>query len=261
MSFFDSHDDGTLKGYDPRLMRRLLAFLKPYRIIFILAMLAILLSTAGELYTPILIQQAVDRHILPYYRALRLDETSQEFIRRLDYRENGLTLNDLYFFRSSRLSELSGNEKQELRARDGMLEDNFFVVHEYQEKPETARVVHDYPQFFLTNDKAAVIRVSDFAGLSKSERSILRAADYEGLNAVSVKFFLALLAVIVFTFAQIYLLAYVGQMLMRDLRVKLFDHSLGLSLKYMDNNPVGKLVTRITNDVETINELLFLTIG
>ncbi len=255
MSFFGSHKDGTLKGYDPRLMRRLLAFLKPYRTIFILAMMAILLSTAGELYTPILIQQAVDRHILPYYRALRLDESSQELIRRLRVRENGLILEGLYFFPSSRLSEISGSEKRELRDRAGLLKDNFFVVNEYQENPETERVVHDYPQFFLTNDTVAVIRVLDFAGLSKSERTILRAADYDGLTAVSVKFLLALLAVIVSTFAQIYLLAYVGQMLMRDLRVKLFDHSLGLSLKFMDTNPVGKLVTRITNDVETINEL------
>jgi ATP-binding cassette subfamily B protein len=61
--------------------------------------------------------------------------------------------------------------------------------------------------------------------------------------------------VFIFTFLQVYLQAYVGQMIMKDARSQLFDHTLRLSLKFIDKNPIGRLVSRITNDVETINEL------
>jgi len=42
---------------------------------------------------------------------------------------------------------------------------------------------------------------------------------------------------------------------MKDLRLKLLDHTMRQSMSYMNSNPVGSLVTRVTNDVETINEL------
>ena len=55
--------------------------------------------------------------------------------------------------------------------------------------------------------------------------------------------------------AQIYLQALLGQEVMKEIRTRLFDHTLRLSLRFLDHNPVGRLVNRITNDVETINEL------
>lgn len=52
------------------------------------------------------------------------------------------------------------------------------------------------------------------------------------------------------------LVARVGQEVMRDLRMQIFSHIQELSLSYFDRNPVGRLITRVTNDVETLNELL-----
>jgi len=64
-----------------------------------------------------------------------------------------------------------------------------------------------------------------------------------------------LAGVLLFTFAQTYLQAYVGQMIMKDMRTQTFDHTVNQSLRYIDSQPVGRLVNRLTNDVETINEL------
>jgi ATP-binding cassette subfamily B protein len=50
-------------------------------------------------------------------------------------------------------------------------------------------------------------------------------------------------------------MAYSGQGVMKDLRLKLYNHTICQSLAFLDTNPVGRLVTRVTNDVETINEL------
>jgi ATP-binding cassette subfamily B protein len=57
-------------------------------------------------------------------------------------------------------------------------------------------------------------------------------------------------------FGQTYLLNRAGQLAMHDLRVELFTHIERLSLAFFDANPVGRLMTRLTNDVDTLNELL-----
>ena len=51
------------------------------------------------------------------------------------------------------------------------------------------------------------------------------------------------------------LTAFVGQRVMYDLRMEIFGHLQRLSVAYFDRNPVGRLMTRVTSDVETLNEL------
>ncbi len=55
-------------------------------------------------------------------------------------------------------------------------------------------------------------------------------------------------------YAQTVLTAWIGQRIMYDLRVEIFTHLQRLSLRYFDRNPVGRLMTRVTNDVEVLNE-------
>ncbi len=54
---------------------------------------------------------------------------------------------------------------------------------------------------------------------------------------------------------QLLVMTQVGQSILHDLRLKAFSHLQSLSLSYFDRNPVGRLVTRVTNDIETLNEL------
>jgi ATP-binding cassette subfamily B multidrug efflux pump len=51
------------------------------------------------------------------------------------------------------------------------------------------------------------------------------------------------------------LTSYIGQRVMYDLRMQIFGHLQRLSIGYFDRNPVGRLMTRVTSDVETLNEL------
>lgn len=56
--------------------------------------------------------------------------------------------------------------------------------------------------------------------------------------------------------AATFLLQWLGQMVMRDLRREIFGHVTELPVTYFDRNPVGRLVTRVTNDISSLNELL-----
>lgn len=59
----------------------------------------------------------------------------------------------------------------------------------------------------------------------------------------------------VIQFSLTILMQWVGQKVLFDIRTELFRHIQKLSLRFYDTNPVGRLVTRVTNDVEALNEL------
>jgi len=59
----------------------------------------------------------------------------------------------------------------------------------------------------------------------------------------------------VFTLGETMLTSLLGQRVMRDLRIEIFEHLQRLSISFFDRNPVGRLVTRVTSDVESLNEL------
>jgi ATP-binding cassette subfamily B protein len=59
----------------------------------------------------------------------------------------------------------------------------------------------------------------------------------------------------VFTYGETMLTSLLGQRVMRDLRIEIFAHLQRLSIAFFDRNPVGRLVTRVTSDVESLNEL------
>src|SRR5690606_8418043 len=56
-------------------------------------------------------------------------------------------------------------------------------------------------------------------------------------------------------FAHTYLSGWVGQVIIRDIRIKLYEHLLKMKLKFFDNTPIGRLVTRNVSDVETLADV------
>ena len=56
-------------------------------------------------------------------------------------------------------------------------------------------------------------------------------------------------------FGHTYLSGWIGQVIIRDIRVRLFKHLLKMRLKYFDNTPIGRLVTRNISDVETLSDV------
>lgn len=141
-----AHDEDVLgKAYDARLMRRLLAYLRPYRRETALALAAIVVSSALNLLQPWLMKVAIDSHIAP-----------------------------------------------------GRL---------------------------------------------------------EGLGTVVAAFLAALAGVFVLEFYETYTLQMIGQRIMFDMRGQIYGHLQKLDLRYYDRNPVGRLMTRVTTDVDALNDL------
>ena len=75
------------------------------------------------------------------------------------------------------------------------------------------------------------------------------------LGTLAALFLAALLFEFIIEYGQTLLTTYLGQRVMYDLRMQIFGHLQRLSISYFDRNPVGRLMTRVTSDVETLNEL------
>ena len=81
------------------------------------------------------------------------------------------------------------------------------------------------------------------------------AGDIGMLHRLALLFLAALLLEFLWDYGQAYLTAWMGQRVMADLRLTVFSHLQRLSVAYFDRHPVGRLMTRVTSDVETLNEL------
>jgi ATP-binding cassette subfamily B protein len=76
-----------------------------------------------------------------------------------------------------------------------------------------------------------------------------------GLDGLGALYLLALLAQSLAAFAQTYMTQLVGQKAMNDLRVEVHAHVLSLSASFFDRTPLGRLMTRLTSDVEALTEM------
>jgi ATP-binding cassette subfamily B protein len=83
----------------------------------------------------------------------------------------------------------------------------------------------------------------------------LPADPWNGLTRVALLYLVVLAGTFVTEFVQMCLMQWTGQLAMFDLRKQLMEHLQGLDLAFYDHNPVGRLVTRVTTDVDVLNDL------
>jgi ATP-binding cassette subfamily B multidrug efflux pump len=76
-----------------------------------------------------------------------------------------------------------------------------------------------------------------------------------GMTEIACLYLGALLLSFGLEFVQTYLMQWTGQQIMFDLRKQIFRHIQGLHIGFFDRNPVGRLVTRVTSDVDSLNEM------
>jgi ATP-binding cassette subfamily B protein len=79
--------------------------------------------------------------------------------------------------------------------------------------------------------------------------------DASGLHLVALGFLAVLIGSFVFEYIQTYVLQFVGQRIMFDMRMQIYGHLQRVDVQYYDRNPVGRLMTRVTTDVDVLNDL------
>lgn len=85
--------------------------------------------------------------------------------------------------------------------------------------------------------------------------SYIATGDLAGLNQIALVFLFVLLGAFILEYVRTYTLQMTGQRIMFDLRMQVYGHLQKLDVRFFDRNPVGRLMTRVTTDVDVLNEL------
>lgn len=253
MAEFFETDDVT-KGFDSAISRRILSYIKPYRLITFLAFLALVVSTAGELLSPVIIRRAIDDALMKSWFGFSVEVKGSEADRVLKITDADPAILGRVFVRNSRLSGLSSAEKRKLIA-DGMFDPKEVYVFEVSEADSAQAALRAArPELFEVEGRWGVIAVEKLRALPAAEAAGLRRSDSALILRYAVTLLVILSAILVSTFVMVYFSNLLGLKVMKDLRMQLFRHVLTRSLAYLSRQPVGRLVTRMTSDVETINQ-------
>lgn len=216
-------------------MKRLLSYLKPHKWVMTLATVLVLFIIAVELYRPIIIGNAIDQYINGYYHPyVEADVSASDAVN-----WNGLVLS-----RDQAVSKADSASFYQIF----LWKDHYYMAENLTRAECTA----------LQNADTSVLKNYVRKGaqkLTSNDLKVLRQNDFKGILKAGILFLLLLFSGFFLNLADTWLLQKMGQQIVYKLREETFTHIHSLSLSFFNTTPVGKLVTRVSNDTEAVNEL------
>ena len=221
-------------------MKRLLTYLKPHKWIMTAATTLVLFIIVVELYRPIIIGDAIDNYINGYYTPYITCESTDE---------GAVSYKNLYLTRDFEEETLSSDTTfyQIL-----LYENKYYMVENLTAIESEALIEADSTllEKYITN--GAVL-------LEREQLKELRHYDFTGILAAAGLYLFMMFLGFVLNALDTWMLQKMGQNIIFEMREEVFAHIHSLSLSFFNVQPVGKLVTRVSNDTEAVNEL-FTTI-
>lgn len=219
-------------------MKQLLGYLKPHKWTMFFATILVLFIIAIELYRPIIIGNAIDNNINGYSKPYL--ETTKDGKEAVSYK-------DVYLTKNFSENEINGNNLYQIV----LFDDNYYMIENIDKKQSEMLQK-------ATNEELKSI-ISSATLLDKEDLKEVRKYDFNGILYATGLYLLIMLIGFVLNVINTLMLQNMGQKIIFKMRKKVFEHIHSLSLNFFNKEPVGKLVTRVTNDTESINEL-FTTI-
>ncbi|HAE23597.1 MAG TPA: ABC transporter ATP-binding protein [Spirochaetaceae bacterium] len=255
--FFDN--DEIVKSYDAAIVRRIFRYVRPYKALLAVAALALVLTTLGELLLPVIIKDTVDDALVLSFVSLDEAALGQASAFGLDVDGDAPRAAGKAFLRQASLASLTASGKRSL-VEAGALDLGPYYLTAWTDESLLPAVVRADLSDTIADGRPALLGSYFIASeayvkaLSPADARVLRARDAALATRNALIFLVILSAVLLGTFAQTWTTSLIGQKVMKDLRMDLFSHTTSQSLAFLSKQPVGRLVTRLTSDVETINE-------
>ncbi len=249
------------KTYDIKIIKWLFEFARPWRVLLALSLLFMIATAGLELLVPYITKIAVDKYIYPSWRVVEFDDDAKgkEISSDINARYPGLVLSMGGGKYLIDLSELSSVDRNNIEKTNKVEDQRYLVVNPsaYTGERKTAikAIIREHPALFDPIGESHYISHSEMETLSPSDIRVLRAEQLDRVKVLALYLFCALLGVFVFSTLYTYLLNYSGHNIMHRIRTRVYAHTLSLPQDYFDKNPVGRLTTRVTNDVNAINEM------
>ena len=258
MQFDYGHmEEGQLsRPYNMRLLKRLIPYSRPYRKPIVLAMILTILITLLELAIPYLPKVAIDRYILSRWHPVKQHAARRDLHDDFNRRYGHLVVlaeePGLGFISGENIKQIDPGDLRRYR-EEGLISKGSF----YRVSLEAARKNGLSGPEGLTKAKDSYLYVPSEAlkGLPPDQIVVVRHRDFMGLLLIGVFLVCLVGGSVVLSYWEYYLLEKSGQNMMLDIRMDLFGRIQGQAVRFFDRNPVGRLVTRATNDIENLNEM------
>jgi ABC-type multidrug transport system fused ATPase/permease subunit len=251
-------EEGKLgKPYNMRLLKRLLGYAAPYRKIMIFALVLSLVITLFDLAVPYFTKIAIDRYIVATWYKVSLRQAGEGPREVLQEKLAPFLIkskNGAFAMISRRnLRKIDPAELHRLQAGGRISRAAYYRIMPNGGKENVLSRLGSLPEHM--SDGSVLIAGSSFRDLSVKEIATLRDRDLRGVAAVGGTLLIVLFLAFGLGFGEFYLLEYAGQHIMQDIRLNLFETIQKQEIRFFDRQPLGRLVTRVTNDVENLNEM------
>jgi ATP-binding cassette subfamily B protein/subfamily B ATP-binding cassette protein MsbA len=250
------------KVYDRDLFKRLIRYLNPYKKYVILSFLLLLLITAAELALPLITKHVVDEYITSNKSLLVFSQKTEfdEFKKNYPQLSNrAYSQGDSHFLIiPSRKTNFIDKPTLEKFQTENKITAKIILI---PLKERTLQLLGGASFTQISNEFAA-INQTEFKRLrsenviAREDLKYIRSHDILQLKTFGLIAFLIVIIEFIFMYFQIYFINFASQHAMYQLRRDIFSHLSHMPLSFFDKNPVGRLVTRVTNDVRTMDEML-----
>lgn len=236
------HEEEQLgKAYDGRLMRRLLQYARPYKWILMLCIGLILLITVSELAGPYIIKVAIDEHINVWDQPYAVYPAHHSI-------DAGFLWNEERYVRLQPDSPLPVGAAPAQVIEEG---EQLLLVPAWLDEAKGWTVSQQGDTWLVQQGTEQWVATP----LDQEALTQFRQQDTAALFQLALLYFTLLLFGFGLGYLQQYYLQKTSQRIIFNLRQEIFTHLQRLPLGFYDKNPVGRLVTRTTNDTEAINEM------
>ena len=237
----------VITHYTGKLYSRLFEYMRPYVKKFLVALTLVLIVSAISLYEPILISKTIDTYIGGYAAPYGVTEDS---VAQTYY--NGQYLTKKFDFEK---------DWQKAYAQMFYYEDQYYFITDLtkEQSAETQKLASDaLPVVSKTADSITIQGASQqykAVLLDKEDLATLRSMDYRGVRRLAITYVLIMIIMAFCSISQTLILQGAGQDIIYNIRNEVFHHVHTLPLRFFDTHPVGQIVTRVTNDVEALNNM------
>lgn len=223
---------------DLKLLKRLLKYSKPYAHLLALSLLLILVVTSVDLARPYMTKILIDDFVDAYSNPMMLtdfplDDSSIEFKNK--YYTRIAAIPSTYICQEDNTFQLLKKSGEYILIKGGIPDNSSFEI-------SNSKVLYNGDSYSGTM-------------LTKEEYLVFRAADIKGIFNITLLLIILLFIGLLADFLQTFLLSYSGLKIVHLIRTQLYNHVNRLSLGFFNKTPTGMLLTRITNDMENLNEL------
>lgn len=235
--------------YDRRLVGRLLAYVRPHRRLVLLAMLFMSIATAVDLVTPWILKDGIDRYLARLYLVWEGEPQTADALLPAPPQAGSEALlpagPGVLLVRTAGRGAVTAETRRRLEESGTLQTGTCYLFPADAYRPGTGSVRGDY--WLVPEDQLSRVPPATLVRI--------RGADIDGIRRLALYLGGLILLGLLVGYGHVYTLSVAGQRAMYDLRVGLFRHLGTLALRFYDQNPQGRLVTRVTNDIEALNEM------